>query len=138
MVSYTVQRRKRQLGDSDEGKNNLNISLSLSLSLSKLIPMALSMYSRALIVNSYIDLSDAAVQFFLNANYHDYKFDEKLEDLGKQSHNNNNMAHNTLHHKINITTFTGSRVQKHWYTVKTVDEEDFMMLTIVILYILSL
>ena len=28
-------------------------------------------------------LSDAAVQFFLNANYQEYRFDEKLEDLGK-------------------------------------------------------
>ena len=25
----------------------------------------------------------------------------------------------------------GVSVQKHWYTVKTVDEEDFMLLTIV-------
>ena len=32
---------------------------------------------------SISSLSDAAVQFFLNANYQEYRFDEKLEDLGK-------------------------------------------------------
>ena len=38
--------------------------------------------------------SDAAVQFFLNANYQEYKFDKKLEDLGKHTH------HSALHNNL--------------------------------------
>ena len=73
-------------------------------------------------------LSDAAVQFFLNIYHQEYKFDEKLEDLGKKKYII------AIDHCNNwLLTFTGSRVQKNWYTVKTKDEEDFMMLTIVIL-----
>ena len=33
----------------------------------------------------FISLSDAAIQFFLNVNDQLYKFDEKLDDLGKHS-----------------------------------------------------
>ena len=68
--------------------------------------------------------------FFLNANYQKYKFDEKLEDLGKHTHIHINIT-SLLHHHVFLNLYRYSCIQKHGYTVKTIDDDDFMILTIV-------